>query len=58
MKSLMNDNDQNRERQRARIVWELLERAADHVTPGHPAELHIRYALRAAEAHWIALPHG
>jgi hypothetical protein len=43
------------ERQRARIVWESLERAADHLTPGHPAELHIRRALAASEAHWRTL---
>lgn len=52
----MNDNDQSRELRRARIVWESLERASDHLTSGHPAELHIRYALRAAEAYWISLP--
>ncbi len=43
-------------RRRARIVWESLERAADHLTPGHPTELLIRKALRAAEAYWRALP--
>jgi hypothetical protein len=51
----MTANDQSRERRRARIVWESLERASDHLTPGHPAELYIRYALRAAEEYWISL---
>ena len=44
-----------RERARARIVWESLERAVDHLTPGHPAELHIRRALAAAELQWQRL---
>jgi hypothetical protein len=44
-----------REHRRARIAWEALERAADHITPGHPAELHIRFALDAAEAYWRSI---
>jgi hypothetical protein len=43
---------QDRERRRARIAWEALERALDHVSPGHPSEWHIRQALAAMEAHW------
>lgn len=47
--------DDTVERRLARIVWESLEQAADHLTPGHPAELSIRRALKAAEEHWRTL---
>ena len=50
------DNRGERERRRAIIVWEALERASDHLTPGHPAELDIRRALAAAENYWRSLP--
>jgi phosphoribosyl 1,2-cyclic phosphodiesterase len=40
------------EHRRLHHAWEHLERAADSLPPGHPAELHLRRALAAAEAHW------
>ena len=43
------------ERQRARLVWEALERAQVYLAPSHPAELHIRRALVAAEDYWRGL---
>ena len=39
-------------RRRALIVWDALERAADHLPPHHPAELAIQRALRAAATYW------
>jgi hypothetical protein len=48
----LRETGQDRERQRDRIAWEALERALDHVAPGHPAEWHIRQALAAMEVRW------
>ena len=45
---------EDREHGRLRLAWEHLERASDYLPPGHPAELHLRRALAAAEADWRA----
>ena len=47
--------DETEERRQARIVWEALQHAADHLPPNHPAAFSIRRALYAAEAHWHTL---
>jgi hypothetical protein len=46
---------EDRERLRLRLAWEHLERAADYLPPGHPAELHLRRALAAVADDWGAV---
>ena len=47
--------DETWEHRQARIVWEALQRAAEHLAPDHPAGWSIRRALCAAEAYSRAL---
>ena len=47
--------DETRERRHAGIVRDALQRAAEHLPRGHPAEPALRRALCAAEAHARAL---
>jgi hypothetical protein len=37
---------------RLRLAWEALERVAEHLTPGHPAEPALLRALQAVEEDW------